>query len=330
MRIAEDLRKKIIFYAEEGYSQISIAKMINCHQSSISRIINKYINRGDTSDKPRSGRPEKTTPAERRLICRASRKNPFMSSVELKCEFEISNNISTRTIRRILLNNKLFSRRAALKPNISLVNKKKRLKFAKDYKSFTIKNWQNVIFSDECQFQRNTWIRKLVRRPMGKRFFNKYVTKTVKYSTFSVLVWGAIKGDGSSIILRCPRTLNSEKYIAVLDEGLPSIYKYDNIFMQDNASCHISQRTSDFLDSHNILLLSDWPPQSPDINIIENLWPILKRNVAKHNSTSQEALWNNILYEWHQIPIHTIEALYRSLPERLALVRRSYGLHTKY
>ena len=42
------------------------------------------------------------------------------------------------------------------------------------------------------------------------------------------------------------------------------------VFMQDNAPCHKSTEVLDFLVEHQVPLI-EWPPQSPDLNSIENL-----------------------------------------------------------
>jgi len=46
---------------------------------------------------------------------------------------------------------------------------------------------------------------------------HKFVTKTVKYGGFTVMVWGAIKGDGTKVLCRCPPILNSEGYMNIID-----------------------------------------------------------------------------------------------------------------
>ena len=83
------------------------------------------------------------------------------------------------------------------------------------------------------------------------------------------MIWGAINGDGRKILIRCPDRLDSNKYQDVLNQGRPSIYSMENIFMQDGASCHTSKSTIEYLERNHIIYLSDWPSLSPDLNLIE-------------------------------------------------------------
>lgn len=165
---------------------------------------------------------------------------------------------------------------------------------------------------------------------MGCRFLNRYVTKTVKYGGGSIMVWGAIKGDGSRILIKCPMPMNSVNYQRVLDQGLSNIYEDGNIFMQDGAPCHTSKSTISYLDQKKICVLSDWPPQSPDINIIENMWSVLKEKVSRTCPKSLEDLWIQIQKEWYDIDYYLVLKLYDSIPERLNVILKNKGLHNKY
>ena len=48
------------------------------------------------------------------------------------------------------------------------------------------------------------------------------------------------------------------------------------------------------MDNCGVCYLSDWPPQSPDLNIIEALWSGLKGSVAKCRRTLED-LWGQMV-----------------------------------
>jgi len=75
----------------------------------------------------------------------------------------------------------------------------------------------------------------------------------------------------------------------------------------------------------------DWPAQSPDLNPIENLWAIIKRNITTQPiAKSLQELEKQVLNEWWSIPQETINELIDSMPSRVQAVIDAHGGVTKF
>ena len=77
-------------------------------------------------------------------------------------------------------------------------------------------------------------------------------------------------------------------------------------------------------------MLIDWPPQSPDLNIIEHMLCLMKEKVSKRYAKNADELWLAIKEEWDSIPKETVKGLYRSIPKLLKVTLRNKGLYSHY
>ena len=59
--------------------------------------------------------------------------------------------------------------------------------------------------------------------------------------------------------------------------------------LQDNASAHVSEKTMDFLGNKAIETMNH-PPNSPDLNPIEQIWALLKHKIEQKNPRTKEQL----------------------------------------
>ena len=74
------------------------------------------------------------------------------------------------------------------------------------------------------------------------------------------------------------------------------------------------------MDNGIICCLSDWPPQSLNLNIIDASWSDLKGSVTKCRSATIEELWRTYEDKWTKIPVEKIKKLHESLPRRIGEV----------
>jgi len=68
------------------------------------------------------------------------------------------------------------------------------------------------------------------------------------------------------------------KYPLKIKEYLLPLHKKKKYkYQQDNAPCHTSFKLLSFFSKHKIEVMY-WPPNSPDLNPIENIWNLTKKS----------------------------------------------------
>jgi transposase len=127
-------------------------------------------------------------------------------------------------------------------------------------------------------------------------------------------------------------------YIEVLREYLPTILEHDSIFMQDNAPIHKAHLVRDFLLEEGIDIM-EWPPYSPDLNPIENLWKMLKEEIdrahpelrAIGNGAAAMAFLIKCAQEaWESLKEELLNKLAEGMQKRVDAVKAAGGWYTKY
>jgi len=76
--------------------------------------------------------------------------------------------------------------------------------------------------------------------------------------------------------------------------------------------------------------LLDFPPYSPDLNPIENLWSDLKRRVEQRNPRNVEELEKYLREEWKNTSSQTLQNLSSSMVNRCKAVVALKGYMSKY
>jgi len=329
-RISTEIRSRVIDMIKGGNSQRDVAKQLSISRRAVQNTWKKYLQNGTTDDLPKSGRPPKNDERSERRLVRLSKASPKLTAAELRHEWHGCKAVSIWTVRGILRKYGLHGRIAARQPYLSKKNISIRKYWCRQYMPLPASFWNSVIFTDECSVSLHCNKRQYVRRPAKTKFVHRYTSKVVKYGGKSLLIWGAIKYDGTRLLVKCPDRLNSEGYQDILRCHFLPFYDAEEILQQDNAPCHRSKSTMTFIENSNICLISDWPAQSPDINIIENLWSILKRNITRCRMNTIDDLWEECQRQWMAIPTESIQHLYHSIPSRLLSVVRNKGMNIPY
>ena len=103
------------------------------------------------------------------------------------------------------------------------------------------------------------------------------------------MVWGGFyAGTKLDLVVLDSGRMNSESYInQVCEPVIGQFFKnspgaHGLILMEDNAPIHTSKLTSNWRDERDIVKLI-WPPQSSDLNPIEDIWSDLKHTASATN-----------------------------------------------
>ena len=329
-------RAAIKYLREAGLSYAQIAQQVGCSKSAVFKIYKTFENTGSIGKRRRSGRPKKSSDRAERAICRAARKLRFSTLRDIKQDVSDICNLSNNSIRGALHKYGLFNQRRKAKPLVSIKNRMKRQRWANSLMEWPVSHWEDVIFSDECRFSllndsgvQRVWRTK--REANNPMFFCPKVSNSL-----SVMVWGCVGPNGAGRLVVCEQCLDSNYYIEILKKNLKASVEmihghpsHPFIFQQDNAPCHSSQKTIKYLHDENILLLP-WPAQSPDINIIENLWQFMKNALRHDPPRTKDQLIKNLFQIWYAIPRSVINKLYNSLPHRMKAITKCKGYPTKY
>ena len=214
-------------------------------------------------------------------------------------------------------------------------------------------DWRKVFFTDECRVERdnNTSVLWVFRRQTKKE---KYASRNIrpkrKQDGISVMIWGCFISDKLSPIVFIDGTVKKEVYVGMLEEYflpfLDAVYTDDSTpreFQQDNARPHTAKITRDWfkpLAEKYGLCLMQWPPNSPDMNLIEHLWTHLKRELHRRypdTVTLQgspefiKATLRERLYEvWWDIGTEVLNSLVESMPERVKALYKAGGWYTEF
>jgi transposase len=163
------------------------------------------------------------------------------------------------------------------------------------------------------------------------------------------MFWGAFSyGNRTNLIeldgdpLSPRQGVTGRQILETLQEALPTIVLPGHSFIQDNAPVHRARVVQGWLQEwarDNGLDLVDWPPYSPDLNPIENVWKILKFRVCERYPElgdlpkTQAALQRLIQAAeevWEEVEVALLDRLAEGMPRRLQAVIQAGGWYTKY
>ena len=117
-RMTFEQRERAIGMLTAGISTRDVARHFQRHESTIGRLLNRFQQTRNVVDRPRSGRPRKTTPREDRFLTTSSRRNRFLSSRKLGRL--LKNATGTRVCNRTVRNRLHATRLKVYRPYVGI------------------------------------------------------------------------------------------------------------------------------------------------------------------------------------------------------------------
>lgn len=142
-----------------------------------------------------------------------------------------------------------------------------------------------------------------------------------------VHVWAGISRRGRTGICIFEGIMNKELYAEILEKTLlpftRRVFPDGYNFMQDNDPKHTSKYVREWMESNGVVWWKT-PPESPDLNPIEDLWHELKESIRRQvKPKSKDELIQGIQSFWRTVDAikcnKYINHLYKVLPKVIEL-----------
>jgi transposase len=335
----EEEKQLIIQSYEVGVKATALSKQMNKSVSSISTFISRWKLNSALPPKEKKCR-SKISGRMGTVVKKIVTDNPKLGLKKLCAKIKEATPTSLwhpkkTCLQKFLSKSGFKKRHPSLKPPLSAANRAKRLAFAKKWMNGNVCTLENVIWTDECRVASNPNNRRIsLWTNTGE------VPNQVKMHSGgnSVMFWGCFSQHGTGNLVSLKGTMDGKEYVEVLKENLLEEFKNGkkNIpgtwrLMQDNAPCHTSKLVKGFLARHKIEFI-DWPPYSPDLNPIENIWSWMKHILDVEYSVCQSAeeIEERFFEIWRKITPEMCGKYCANYERRLLAVIEAKGGYTKY
>ena len=329
------MKTTISLETEVSYTKVS--QIINDFEKGVERIQKSY----DSSQR------YILQPCHLDVILHYLLRYPSATLNEILCELDLPS-VHPSTLSRFLNRNKVKVFVALKKKLLNDDDKLLRLNFSLFYSYVNIELSKLFICTDECMIY-NLQSRKLIRtdedhNPQDPIFYNTEDKYKVK-----VNIYGYVTYDNFEIIMISSKFTRKDFFDLLINQR-----KLDHMisqvpvgarmpfFLQDNSPVHefpINETEEPVTNPSNITIRRaveirnceyvELPAFSPDLNILENLWALLKKKVRKMLpnvmiSTSRQLfdLTNMCKAEISQ---DTIRSLFHQIPSRISIVKELRG-----
>jgi len=335
------------------------ARQLGLSPKVVKRWVRRWQTTGTVDPKPRTGRPRALDPPAAAQAVNLLRENG--NGREVVAQLLHTKGYTARKIHRTTVGRvtKKFARtngerlRAQTgRPQVMLTeaNKDKRLRFAR---ANLARDWTKVMFTDRKKFFLHspgtaitavTWTvgdrQRRATRVSNPVAVNVYAGVTAAGVTKCHLVTGTRKRKVGYLNKKGEpaRNITAAEYTDVVKKTL--LPEGDRLFggrgtlpvwvlQQDNdpthKAAHAQVASRNRTGSSRVEVLQNWPPNSPDLSIIENLWAYVDGKVKARACKNGAEFEQAVQEEMGRVPKHYINSLFASMKGRMQGVVKNKG-----
>lgn len=331
-------RMRIIILYEAGHSHSEIALSLGRVRSTVTRTIQRYRETGQVESRPRSGRPRVTSARENRYMVQYARRNRSSTVTALRFQFQATYHrvISNATVRRRIISAGLRQRRPLRVPLLQARHRAARLEWARERQNWLLREWRNVLFSDETRFALLSDDNRIrVWRERGNQQRLSTAVERLPFQGGSEMFWGGIMFGRRTPLIHIPQTMTGNFYenniIRPIIYPLRAEFGENFIFMDDNARPHRTRRVQEVLTEGHVERMN-WPAYSADMNPIEHIWDYIGRAIRRRQNPPRvrAEIIVAATEEWDNMPQYIIDSLIRGMYRRIHALIQSRGGNTLY
>jgi transposase len=361
---SKETRWSIIAKWKEVQSPLAVAAALGIHLKVVRRWLERYLATGDVVDAQRSGRKRILDPAASqkayRLMLSNENGNSKAVGMLLHSQGIVSKPLDRRVVARAVHNVaaeagvKLRILRGEPKKRLSEANCQKRLAFCK---SNLKRNWRAVMFSDRKKFhftypgqkvQPVSWVIEGGTREAAAVNHAQVVNLYAGITQWGITKLHIVAGTSTHKTVfknkkqQPSKNITHDEYKHVVATTLlPEGRRMFNtqglsswVLQQDNDPTHRAaisalEAWNQKQDAH-VTLLPNWPPNSPDLNPIENLWGFMSSQINARGCKTFKEYQQELHKIAKGIPLTYFTKLVQSMPKRMAACIAAGGGRTKF